>query len=61
MIYVRTCQECGHKQESKPPAEYKGKGWQDVKCRKCKSYGLDYGSYGWIRDPDTGKLKRKEE
>lgn len=42
--YIRTCQECGHKQVSKPPAEYKSEAWRDVKCRKCKSMALDYGS-----------------
>jgi hypothetical protein len=60
MIYVRVCQECGHKQPSKPPAEYKGDAWKDVKCRKCKSYGLDYGSNGWEKDPNTGELRRIE-
>lgn len=48
-IYIRTCQECGHKQKAKDPATYKDKAgkepWRDVKCRKCGSEGLDYGSY----------------
>lgn len=44
MIYLRTCQECGHKQQARDPASYKGETWRDVKCRKCKSSALDYGS-----------------
>lgn len=46
MPWVRTCQECGHKQTAKPPAEYKDKdkeAWRDLKCRKCQSEALDYG------------------
>lgn len=46
-MYIRTCQECGHKQESKPPRVYKGDSWKDLKCRKCKSPALDFGSDGW--------------
>ena len=47
MMFVRTCQECGHQQKSKDPATYKGskESWRDTKCRKCKSESLDYGSY----------------
>lgn len=46
--YIRTCQECGHEQTAKNPADYTGKGfmeetWRDTKCRKCKSPALDYG------------------
>lgn len=48
-LYVRTCQECGRKQEAKPPAEYKSDSWKDLQCRGCKSPGLNYGSYGWER------------
>lgn len=61
IFYIRTCQECGHQQESKPPAEYKGDAWKDIKCRKCKSYGLDYGSGGWVRIPGTERFKKEEE
>lgn len=45
--FIRTCQCCGHQQEAKDPATYKNKAkeaWRDVKCRKCKSDALDYGS-----------------
>lgn len=45
MKYVRTCQECGHKQEAKPVEDYKGDSWQRLKCNKCKSEALDYGSW----------------
>ena len=47
-MFIRTCQECGHKQVAKDPATYKDKekeAWRDVQCKKCKSEGsLDYGS-----------------
>lgn len=44
--FIRACEECGHEQESKDPATYKGKkeSWRDVKCRKCGSQALSYGS-----------------
>ena len=42
--WVRTCQECGHRQVTKPTPEYKGESWRDLKCKKCKSPALDYGS-----------------
>jgi hypothetical protein len=48
-IFVRTCQECGHKQEAKDPQTYKDvvkEAWRDVKCKRCKSDALDYGSEG---------------
>ena len=48
-LYTRQCQECGHRQESKPCIEYRGDSWKDTACRKCKSSGLDYGSFGWSR------------
>jgi len=51
-LYVRTCQECGTRQECKPCIEYKGDSWQNKTCKHCKSSGLDYGSWGWKRNPD---------
>ncbi len=42
-MWIRTCQECGNKQVSKPPAEYRNDSWRNVKCRKCHSEALDYG------------------
>lgn len=44
MRYIRTCQECGHEQVAKPPSDYKDDRWRDVKCKKCRSAALDYGS-----------------
>ncbi len=43
--YLRMCQECGHIQVSKNPNDYKNDSWRDVKCKKCKSEALDYGTY----------------
>ena len=43
-IYCRTCQECGNIQQAKDPKHYVGDSWQNLKCRKCKSEALDYGS-----------------
>ena len=51
-MWIRTCQECGYKQEAKPSSEYKGESWRDLKCRRCKSMALDYGSPSVIRDHD---------
>ena len=42
--HVRTCQECGHAQIMKDPADQKSDAWRDAKCRRCKSEALDYGS-----------------
>ena len=43
-MWIRTCQECGHKQEDKHPTLVWGlDAYMDRKCRKCKSMGLDYG------------------
>lgn len=43
MVWIRTCQECSHKQEARPPAEYKGESWTELKCKRCKSRSMDYG------------------
>ncbi len=43
--YIRTCQECGHKQLAKPPATYNNDAWRDIQCKKCKSIALDYGKF----------------
>jgi len=45
-MWIRTCQECGHKQEDRDPRAkdfYMSDAYMDRKCRKCKSMGLDYG------------------
>lgn len=43
--WVRTCQECGNKQEAKKPPQDKelSDAYCNAKCRKCKSEALDYG------------------
>jgi DNA-directed RNA polymerase subunit M/transcription elongation factor TFIIS len=46
--FIRTCQECGHKQEDTEPDKITtGITWafEMRKCKKCKSEGLDYGSW----------------
>ena len=59
-MFVRTCQECGYRQVSKNPSEYKNDAWRNLKCKKCQSEALDYGSEGWNLNKD-GKLEREEE
>lgn len=49
-VWGRTCQECGHVQESKPPTEYTQDEWIGVCCKKCKSEALDYGSESFVKD-----------
>jgi hypothetical protein len=52
--WMRTCQECLHQQEDKEPGPNPANGYLNRKCKKCKSEGLDYGSY---RDVDeNGKI-----
>lgn len=43
--WVRTCQECGHRQKASKPREGRelSQGYRETKCRKCKSPALDYG------------------
>lgn len=47
--FERTCQDCRHTQQAKDPSTYKGSKevWRFIKCRKCGSKALDYGSYRW--------------
>lgn len=49
--WIRTCQECGHRQEAKRPDTYKGESWRELKCKKCKSPALDYGND--VEDDDS--------
>ena len=43
--HVRTCQECGHQQVARDPATYQSSdNWRNLKCRKCRSIAMDYGS-----------------
>lgn len=41
--WIRTCQECGNKQEARPPSDYKSEIWKNLKCKKCGSEALDFG------------------
>lgn len=44
MKFLRTCQECGYKQEDKEPLQAPSDAYLNKKCKKCKSEALDYGS-----------------
>jgi hypothetical protein len=45
--WYRTCQECGHEQAAKEPAQNKEltDSYRSAKCRVCKSEALDYGTH----------------
>lgn len=43
--FIRTCQECGHKQKDRKPQGELKDSYLNRKCKKCKSEALDYGSY----------------
>lgn len=43
MRWIRTCQECGHKQEAVKPKGEPSEAYRNAKCKRCKSMGLDYG------------------
>ena len=58
ILWVRTCQECLHRQVTKSPDGQKSDAWRNMKCQRCRSESLDYGSSGWIRNAD-GKLVRE--
>jgi hypothetical protein len=63
--WTRTCQECLNEQETTfPPTENPGKmdRWLEMKCKKCKSPALDYGSEeSETGDEDEGWLGDDEE
>jgi len=42
--FIRTCQECGHKQEDVEPFKVNDS-YRNRKCKACKSEALDFGSY----------------
>jgi hypothetical protein len=48
--YIRTCQCCNLKQETKDVATYKTDSWKDLKCRRCGNDALDYGSWRHAKD-----------
>lgn len=63
-VYIQTCQQCGHKNVTKPPNlnDEKEK-WRERRCRKCKDQSLDFGSWQDIPENETDKqeLKRRME
>jgi hypothetical protein len=44
MVFIRTCQECGHQQKDKDLQGAPTLAFYNRKCKKCKSESLDYGS-----------------
>ncbi len=42
-MWIRTCQECGHRQKDVQPTREFSDAYANRKCKKCKSSGLDYG------------------
>ena len=42
--WIRTCQECFHKQQDTEPKGEITNAYRNRKCRKCKSEALDYGT-----------------
>ena len=43
-LWIRICQECGHKNLAIRPLLLKDT-YLNAKCKKCKSEALDYGKY----------------
>lgn len=44
--WIRTCQECGHKQKDKKPEDGSLKNiYTERGCKKCKSPALDFGKW----------------
>ena len=47
-LWIRTCQECGHEQVDNDPSKLNQTAfyvYAERLCKRCKSPGLDYGSY----------------
>ena len=44
--YIRTCQECSHRQTDTPPPDPNKmtEAFRNRKCKRCKSEALDLGS-----------------
>ncbi len=59
--YIRRCQECGHKQEARDPYTLKGEGWRELKCRRCKSAAMDFGSWQQFNEDGTEFAEPDEE
>ena len=45
MIWIRMCQECGHRQKAQRPMRDRGPtdSYLNAKCRRCHSVALDFG------------------
>lgn len=56
-MWVRTCQECGHRQGAERPVYGVGPpvSYCNAKCGRCKSEALDYGSANFEFN-EAGKL-----
>lgn len=50
--WIRTCTECGHKQQDTEPSAGLSNAYCNRKCRKCKSEALDYGTQNASYDMD---------
>lgn len=53
--WLRRCNECGH-EDSYPPPNFEKEltdAYRNKKCKKCKSEGLDYGS--WASSEEDGE------
>lgn len=60
-MWIRACQECGHKNITKPPGAYKNDSWRNLRCRKCKSIALDYGNGGWMIKEENNVVSLVQE
>jgi hypothetical protein len=60
--FIRTCQECGHKQTDTEPEFGKVTDkWLEKKCKKCKSEALDYGSNQEFDDKGNPVIYNEDE
>ena len=52
--WIRTCQECGHKQKAKKPDTNKEltNSYIYSRCKRCKSEALDYGKHYYAESQD---------
>jgi hypothetical protein len=61
MDWMRTCQECGHQQKTKKPAEPITDSYRNSVCCKCKSPALDYGKEVKNSGVPHGEVSDEEE
>lgn len=65
-MFARTCQECGHIQQSREPTTEQAADdkfmltYSQVKCAKCKSEALDFGHGAFHQSRETGKIVRND-